>query len=239
MVENTARKLVKELLKMKEYIDLIVPRGGSDFIRFVVENSLIPVVKHDKGVCHLYLHPSAKKEKAIEVILNAKIQRPSVCNALETLLIDKRVGYIKEILDLLQEKGVKLHADAKTQAYLEDYPLEPLTEEGYHKEYLSKELSIKVVENEDHAIKHIEEYSSGHSDGILAEDYTVIQKFLEKVDSAALFVNASTRFHDGYEFGLGAEVGISTNKLHVRGPMGLKDLTTTKYIIEGEYHIRS
>jgi glutamate-5-semialdehyde dehydrogenase len=243
LVEQTQRNLLYGLLRLKNDIDLIVPRGGEGLINYVTENSLIPVIKHDKGVCHAYLHQTADKEKAIAIVVNSKVQRPGVCNALETLLIDKDLSFAKDVLTALVEQGVTLHGDTLTREFYQklykNISIENLTDEGYHKEYLSLDISVKVVDGIEGAIAHINEYSSSHSEAIISESYSVIETFLQRLDSAALFVNASTRFHDGGQFGLGAEVGISTGKLHCRGPMGLSDLTTTKYIVTGNGQIRA
>ncbi|MDH4198871.1 MAG: glutamate-5-semialdehyde dehydrogenase [Spirochaetia bacterium] len=238
LLEQTQRNLMYAMLRMQKEIDLIVPRGGEGLIHYVVENSLIPVIKHDKGVCHIYVHKTADIEKAIPVILNSKIQRPGVCNAAETLILDKSLAWAQDALKTLIENGVTLHGDTMTREYFGNIAMDNLTDEGYHKEYLSLDISVKVVDDMTSAIHHINEYSSGHSEAIIAEDYSAIEVFLQKMDSAALFVNASTRFHDGGQFGLGAEVGISTGKLHCRGPMGLADLTTSKYIVTGNGQIR-
>ncbi|MDH4262664.1 MAG: glutamate-5-semialdehyde dehydrogenase [Spirochaetia bacterium] len=242
LVEHTQRNLLYGLLRLKNDIDLIVPRGGEGLINFVSQNSLIPVIKHDKGVCHMYLHNSSDKEKAIPVVINSKVQRPGVCNALETLLLDKDLPYAEEVLLALVEHGVNLHGDTLTREFYENLNnkiiIHNLTDEGYHKEYLSLDISIKVVDSLEGAISHINEYSSLHSEAIISESYSAIEIFLNKLDSAALLVNTSTRFHDGGQFGLGAEVGISTGKLHCRGPMGLSDLTTAKYIVSGNGQIR-
>lgn len=243
LIEKTDRKLMTFLMRQKDFIDLIVPRGGEGLIRFVFENSLIPVVAHDKGVVHYYIHKSAKEEIVNEIILNAKTQRPGVCNAVETILIDPEYPDIAGMLHTLKDKGVKFYGDVRTQERLKNMALDEisvndLTEEGYHKEYLSLDVSLKIVDSLEAAIEHIYTYTSYHSEAILAEDYSIIEKFVSSLDSAAIFVNTSTRFHDGGQFGLGAEVGISTGKLHARGPMGLKDLTTIKYVVRGEGQIR-
>ena len=239
LLEHTQRNLMYGLLRMKNEIDLIVPRGGEGLINYVVENSLIPVIKHDKGVCHVYIHATADRQKAIDIILNSKVQRPGVCNAAETLLMDKSLVYAEDVLQALSENGVTLHGDTLTREFYKNISMENIKEEGYHREYLSLDISVKAVDDLSAAIQHINEYSSGHSEAIISEDYSAIETFLQKLDSAALFVNASTRFHDGGQFGLGAEVGISTGKLHCRGPMGLSDLTTSKYIVTGTGQIRN
>lgn len=238
LIEKTDRSLLPFLLQQKKYIDLVVPRGGSSLIEFVNEHSLIPIVKHDKGVCHLYIHSSADKKQAIEIALNSKTQRPGVCNAIETILIDKKFSAKEELLSALQSAGVILRSDEKSIKGIKNIAFEDLTEEGYGCEYLSLELSVKLVENEKEALTHIQEFSSGHSEAIIAQDYLSIANFEQQLDSAAIFINCSTRFHDGGQFGMGAEVGIATGKLHVRGPMGLQDLTTMKYIVQGQGQTR-
>ncbi|MDH5716969.1 MAG: glutamate-5-semialdehyde dehydrogenase [Spirochaetia bacterium] len=237
-VEKPQRQLLYGLLQLKDDIDIIVPRGGEGLISFVAKHSLIPVVKHDKGVCHVYIHSSAKKEMAISVLINSKTHRPGVCNAAETLIIDKNWPHYKDALSALLDAGVKLYADKKTKEILSDFDIHDLTEEGYNKEYLSMDISVKIVENCSQAVQHIQTYTSQHSEAILAEDISAINEFEKKLDSAAIFINCSTRFHDGGQFGMGAEVGIATGKLHVRGPMGLSDLTTMKYVVSGEGQIR-
>ena len=239
LIQKLDRSLIIDFVKQKDYIDLVIPRGGEQLINFVSEHSLIPIVKHDKGVCHTYVHHSAQKKDAIQIILNAKTQRTGVCNSLESLLLDKQCTFIDEILLALQEAGVVLHGDSETKKELANFNIQDLYEATYSTEYLSMDISIKLVNNIDDAIQHIKKYGSSHSEAILAEDYSIINKFLNSIDSAALFVNASTRFHDGGEFGLGAEMGIATGKLHTRGPMGLSDLTTYQYIVHGNGHIRN
>ncbi len=238
LVENPDRDLMKELLKQNLYIDLVVPRGGEALIKFVSENSLIPVVKHDKGVCHAYIHKSASYEQAKKIILNAKTQRPGVCNAIETLLIDKDCTFKEDILNSLIKEDVILHADIDTKKSISNINFQDLTNEKYQKEYLSLDISIKEVDNYQEAIEHILENTSSHSELIITEDLSVARLFLLSLDSAGIFINCSTRFHDGGQFGFGAEVGISTGKLHARGPMGIADLTTTKYIVTGDGQIR-
>jgi len=235
-VENTDRANLVPLLKEYKNIDLVVPRGGEGLIQFVSQNSLIPVVKHDKGVCNLYVDDSARYGLALEVITNSKLQRPAVCNAIENLFISKNFLQKKELLTELKNRGVEFLVDEKAKEFLPDCKL--ATEEDYFTEFLDNRLSVKIVENIDQAIEEISKYSSGHTEAILSENQSNIQKFLTNLDSAALFVNCSTRFHDGGEFGLGAEVGISTGKLHVRGPMGLMHLTTTTTILIGNGQVR-
>ena len=238
LVERTSRDIMKLLLKQKNEIDLVVPRGGTGLMEFVSEHSQIPVVKHDKGVCHMYVHHSADRQTALDVLINGKIQKPGVCNALESVLFDREFPHTVELLKKLQKKGVTLHAESKTQDELKELEILPLTDENYNREYLSLDISLKIVDNIEHALSHIQIYGSSHSEVIASQDSASIQKFLDSLDSAALFVNASSRFHDGGQFGLGAELGISTGKLHARGPMGLADLTTTKYIVRGSGQIR-
>ncbi|BAI80843.1 glutamate-5-semialdehyde dehydrogenase [Deferribacter desulfuricans SSM1] len=237
ILEDPERKYIMDMLKAKDYIDLIIPRGGEGLIKFVTENSFIPVVKHDKGVCHTYIDKDADLEKAVKIAVNAKVQRPGVCNAMETLLIHKDVA--DEILPRLKKEydrfGVELRGCEKVRNIID---INIATEEDWEAEYLDLILSVKVVESDEEAIEHINKYGSSHSESIVTENYTTAQKFLESVDAAAVYVNASTRFTDGAEFGLGAEIGISTQKLHCRGPMGAYDLTTTKYIVYGDGHIR-
>ncbi len=239
LIEKSQRHLMLGLLRLQDYIDLVVPRGGPGLIQFVSQNSLVPVVKHDKGVCHVYVHSSAERDEAIAVVLNSKTHRTEVCNSAETLLIDTNLSFTPDLLNALIDAGVTLHGDSRTKEALSEYPIESLLEEGYNTEYLSMNISVKVVNDLDHAIQHIQTYSSSHTECILANDYGVIETFVSSLDSAALFVNSSTRFHDGGQFGLGAEVGISTGKLHARGPMGLQDLTTTKFVVRGNGQVRS
>lgn len=230
------REDVNELLKLHDFIDLMVPRGGSSLIKFVRENATMPVVAHDKGLCHLYVHQDADPKNVIPIILNAKTQRPGVCNALESLLLHKDYPHNKEILNTLIDAGVELRGGLRSQS------LEPrvklATEEDYATEYLDLILSVRIVDNEDDAISHIKKYSSHHTESILAQEKSVIEKFLNSLDSSALVVNASTRFNDGGELGLGAELGISTSKLHAYGPMGAREMTTTRFIVEGSGQIR-
>jgi glutamate-5-semialdehyde dehydrogenase len=235
-VDKTDRSHIVSLLKEDKYIDIVVPRGGEGLIQFVTENSKIPVVKHDKGVCNIYVDNSADFDKAINVILNAKLQRPGVCNAVENLVINESYPQKTKLLKKLQEENVELIIDSSLQKEFSD--LKIATNEDYATEFLDKRLSVKSVKNLEEAIEFIDTYSSGHTEAILSEDHKNIETFLNKIDSAAVFVNCSTRFHDGGEFGFGAEVGISTGKLHVRGPMGLIHLTTTKTILRGDGQVR-
>lgn len=237
LLEDPARVYIDELLKAKGLVDLIIPRGGESLINYVVENSLIPVIKHDKGICHTYIDEFADIEKAINIAFNAKVQRPSVCNAMETLLVHKDIelNIMPPLLNLYKNAGVEIRGCKEMLKYEGVLPAKEL---DWSTEYLDLILSIKIVNSIEDAIYHINSYGSGHSDAIITENYTNATMFLNEVDSAAVYVNASTRFTDGKEFGMGAEIGISTQKIHCRGPMGLKDLTTTKYLIYGSGQIR-
>ncbi|OCL86070.1 Gamma-glutamyl phosphate reductase [Aliarcobacter thereius] len=237
LLPDSSREGVAKLIVEDKYVDLIVPRGGEALIKFITKNSTIPVVKHDKGVCHTYIDKEANTKKAFEIIINAKCQRPSACNALETLLIHKELAdtFLKPIFGILKDNETKVFACNESLKYIDANLVQ---EEDFDKEYLENILNIKLVENIDEAITHIQKHGSGHSEAIISENYSNINYFLDKIDAACVYANASTRFTDGGEFGLGAEVGISTNKLHSRGPMGIEDLTTFKYKIYGDGHIR-
>lgn len=235
-VDKTDRSHMIPLLKKSSSIDLVVPRGGEALIQFVSENSTIPVVKHDKGVCNLFVDASANPEIVSPVIINSKLQRPAVCNALENLIIHKEYPYIEKLIHDLLAGGAKLLVDSPLQKLFPSLPI--ATHEDYSTEFLDERLSLKLVESLDEALEFIKIYSSGHTEVILSESATNIDTFLSSLDTAALFVNCSSRFHDGGEFGLGAEVGISTGKLHVRGPMGLMHLTTTTTVLRGKGQIR-
>jgi len=237
LIENTDRELVPVLLKKNNYIDLVIPRGGHGLIKYVCENSSIPVIKHDKGVCHTFIDVSADKQAAADIAVNAKVSRPSVCNAMETLLFHKDFSDKKFVLEQLIAKGVTIYGCGETRKIIPDKILEA-AEENFYEEYLDLKLSVKIVEDMNDAIDHIHKYGSGHSESIVTKDYNNAEKFLRNVDSSAVFVNSSTRFHDGGEFGLGAEVGISTQKLHARGVMGVEGLTCLKYIVYGNGEIR-
>jgi len=238
IIDNTSRESVLEMVKMKEYIDVIIPRGGLQLIRFVEENSVIPVIRHDQGICHTYVDEFASLQMALSICLNAKAQRPGVCNAMETLLVHSEIAPV--FLPMMEKEykkaGVKLKGCNKTKMILPD--IQDATEEDWKTEYLDLILAVKIVDSLEEAVAHINEYSSHHSDSIVTDHYGQGMRFITEVDSAACFINASTRFSDGNEFGLGAEMGISNQKLHVRGPMGLKDLTAPKYIIFGNGQIR-
>ena len=238
VVPAIERDIMLEMLKLEEYIDLIIPRGGEGLIRFVAENSRIPVIKHYKGVCHIFVDESADLDMAENVCLNAKVQRPGVCNAMETLLVHKNIA--KEFLPRMgkkyQDANVELRGCAETRKIL-SYA-KSATEEDWYAEYLDLILSVRVVKDMDEAIKHIAKYGSLHTESIITKDYNNSQRFLREVNSSTVLVNASTRFSDGFELGLGAEIGISTTKIHAFGPMGLEELTTQKFIIYGEGQIR-
>ena len=236
-IQDTDRNIIKDMAQAKGLIDVIIPRGGEGLINFVVDNACIPVIMHDKGVCHVFIDESAEYQQALSIAFNAKVQRPSACNSMETLLIHKNISdkMLPEIAEMFQDVDVDLRGCPETLKYVD---CRPAIEEDYYTEYHDMILSIKVVENIQEAVAHINKYGSGHSDAIVTTDYNNAEKFLNEVDSAAVYVNASTRFTDGGEFGLGAEIGISTQKLHVRGPMGAEDLTTTKYLIYGSGQLR-
>lgn len=238
LIEDTSRESATAMMKMNGCIDVLIPRGGAGLIQSVVKNSTVPVIETGVGNCHVYVDYNARVEDAVNIIVNAKAQRPSVCNAAETLLVHKDIAaeFLPKAARALKEKNVELRCDRLSAEYAGEYV--PASEEDWSTEFLDYILAVKVVENIDEAIDHIARYSTGHSEAIVSEDYTNCQRFLNEVDSAAVYVNASTRFTDGNEFGFGAEIGISTQKLHARGPMGLKELTTTKYIIYGNGQIR-
>ena len=238
LLPDSSREGVAKLIVEDKYVDLIVPRGGESLIKFITQNSSIPVIKHDKGVCHTFIDKDANATKSINIVVNAKCQRPSACNSLETLLVHEEIAsyILPGIQEELSAHGTILKGCPKTLEYIK---IAPAKEEDFYIEYLENILNIKVVENLNEAIDHISKHGSGHSEAILSENYTAINKFLNEVDAACVYANASTRFTDGGEFGLGAEVGISTNKLHSRGPMGINDLTTFKYKIYGQGQVRT
>ncbi|RXJ68592.1 glutamate-5-semialdehyde dehydrogenase [Halarcobacter ebronensis] len=237
LIPDSSREGVATLIKQDKYVDLIIPRGGEALIRYVSENSTVPVVKHDKGLCHIFIDEAANHEKAIQIAINAKVQRPGVCNSMETLLIHKDVApyILPPLYEAFMSYNTQLKGCEITRKYID---IKCATQEDYDTEYLANILNIKVVKNVDEAIFHIAKHGSGHSESIISENYTTVNKFLNEVDAACVYANASTRFTDGGAFGLGAEVGISTNKLHSRGPMGINDLTTFKYKIYGNGQVR-
>lgn len=232
------REAIQEMLQLEDAIDLIIPRGGESLIRFVVTHSKIPVIKHYKGVCHIFVDETADQEKALNICLNAKIQRPGVCNAMETLLVHEKVAgeFLPIVAEILQKKGVELRGCSRTLKILPG--IKEAKEEDWYEEYLDLILSIRIVKGIEEAIEHITTFGSLHTEAILTRDYENAQRFLREVNSSCVLVNASTRFNDGFELGLGAEMGISTSKLHAFGPMGLEELTTTKFIVYGEGQIR-
>lgn len=237
LLPDSSREGVAKLIVEDKFVDLIVPRGGEALIKFISKNSTIPVVKHDKGVCHTYVDKSADLKKAIKIVINAKCQRPSACNSLETLLVHEDIykKFLKDLEPELKVYSVQIKACERAREVIN---AEQISKQDFDIEYLDQILNIKIVNSLDEAIEHIVKHGSGHSEAILSEDYSAVNKFLDKVDAACVYANASTRFTDGGEFGLGAEVGISTNKLHSRGPMGINDLTTFKYKIYGEGQTR-
>ena len=238
LIEDTSRETTQAFMKMNQYVDVLIPRGGAGLIRAVVENSTIPVIETGTGNCHIFVDESADIEMAIQIILNAKTQRVGVCNACESLVVHDgiREKLLPELSRRLREKQVEMRADSLALPLVEGGI--PASEEDWGREYLDYILSIKTVSFVDEAIAHINRYNTKHSEAIITSSYENARKFLEEVDAAAVYVNASTRFTDGFEFGFGAEIGISTQKLHARGPMGLQALTTTKYIIYGNGQIR-
>ena len=243
-IDDTDRQKVLELLKMHQYVDMLIPRGSATLHTYCRENSLIPVITGGIGVCHLFVDETAELDKSIQVILNAKTQRPTVCNALDTVLVHKEIAleFLPKLIDTLSKQGVTFKLDEGSYALLKERYSEfvSLAQDGdFDTEWLSLVLGIKIVENFDEAVNHIDLHSTAHSDGILTNNPENAARFLNVVDSSAVYVNASTRFTDGGEFGLGAEVAISTQRLHARGPMGLQELTTYKWIVQGDYHTRS
>jgi glutamate-5-semialdehyde dehydrogenase len=242
-IESTERALVNHMLKMKGIIDLMIPRGGAELIKLVSENATMPVVTGGIGVCHTYVDKSADLNKAVAIAYNAKVQRPTVCNALDCILVHNQIApaYLPAIAKEWAKAGVEMHCDKRAMAILKPIPslkLVSATDEDWGKEYLSLKAAIKVVDSLDEALEHIEKYGSGHSEAIVTEDRSAATRFLNEVDAACVYANASTRFTDGGQFGLGAEIGISTQKFHARGPMALKELTSYKWIIWGSGQVR-
>ena len=237
------RSAITEMISFKKYIDLIIPRGGEGLISFVTENSKIPVIKHDKGVCHIYVDKYADIKKSIDVIINAKVQRPSVCNALETLLVHSDImnDFMPVMLDELKNKEVETRVDGKIMNIFKSRYnfITPAVDADWDAEYLNLTLAVKTVKNIGEAIEHIRLHGSNHTESIMTENYTRALEFIKKVNSSCVLVNASTRFNDGFELGLGAEIGISTSKIHAYGPMGAKELTTTKFVVFGNYQKRT
>jgi len=238
LIEDTSRETAAEFMKLNQYVDVLIPRGGKGLIRAVVDQSTIPVIETGTGNCHIYVDETADLKMAADIVINAKTQRVGVCNACESLLVNRRVkdAFLPVLADRLKEKHVEVRGDEDSVELMPGS--QKATEEDWGTEYLDYIISVKVVDSVEEAIAHINRYNTGHSEAIITNDYTHAQKFLDEVDAAAVYVNASTRFTDGNEFGFGAEIGISTQKLHARGPMGLLALTTTKYIIYGNGQIR-
>ncbi len=239
VIPTTEREAVGILLGLDDYVDIIIPRGGEGLIRFVAENSRIPVLKHYKGVCHIYVDEFADLEIATNVCFNAKVQRPGVCNAMETMLVHEKIAsdFLPPIVKSLQVAGVEIRGCPKTLDLMPDAT--PANESDWPTEFLDLILAVRIVTGMDEALEHIDTYSSNHTEAIITRDYSRSQRFLAEVDSSVVLVNASTRFNDGYQLGLGAEIGINTSKLHAFGPMGLEELTTTKFIVYGDGQIRS
>lgn len=240
LIPTTDREAVVEMLKLEEYIDVIIPRGGEGLIRAVVEGAKMPVLKHYKGVCHIYVDEDVDIDRAVEIIYNAKVQRPGVCNALECLLVHEKIApsLLPKVGEKLGEAGVLFKADENSIKYLEKWA-EPAKEEDFGYEFLELKMAVKVVASQDEAQQHIRVYGSNHTEAILTNNHQRAMKFLREVDASLVLVNASTRFNDGGELGLGAEIGISTSKIHAYGPMGVKELTSTKFVAFGEGQIRT
>lgn len=238
LVEDTSREVAAEMMKLNEYIDVLIPRGGAGLIQAVVKNATVPVIETGVGNCHIYVDEECDFEMAKNIVINAKVSRPSVCNAAEKLLVNEKIAseFMPIILKALKESNVEVRGDKSAKNF--DSSIELAEEKEWYDEYLDYKIAVKVVKDVDEAINHINKFGSGHSEAIVTKSYENSQKFLQKVNAAAVYVNASTRFTDGEEFGFGAEIGISTQKLHARGPMGLKELTTIKYIIYGNGQIR-
>ncbi|ARP43084.1 MULTISPECIES: glutamate-5-semialdehyde dehydrogenase [Geobacillus] len=237
LLEDTSRETAQRMFRLNDYLDVLIPRGGAGLIRSVVENATVPVLETGVGNCHIFVDESAERSMAIDIVLNAKLQRPSVCNAIETVLIHERWPYVGELLEALHARGVELRGDRRLAAA---YPfVSEAAEEDWHTEYLAPILAIKLVTDVDEAIQHIHRYGTKHSEAIITENEAHVRRFFQAVDAAVLYHNASTRFTDGEQFGYGAEIGISTQKLHARGPMGLVAITTTKSLVYGTGQIRT
>jgi glutamate-5-semialdehyde dehydrogenase len=238
LIADTDRESAKELMRMREHVDVLIPRGGAELIRTVVEESTVPVIETGVGTCHVYVDSRADLDKALRILLNAKTQRPGVCNAAETLLVHQAAAdaFMPGAIDRLLAAGVELRGDDRTMKYSSE--VKPATEDDWRAEYLDLILAIRVVDSIGDAISHVNTYGSSHTDAIVTEDYSAARRFTAEVDSACVMVNASTRFADGGEFGFGAEIGISNQKLHARGPMGLAELTSYKYLVEGDGQVR-
>ena len=238
LVTDTNRETARQMMRLNGYIDVLIPRGGAGLIRSVVENSTVPVIETGTGNCHIFVDETANLDMAVDIVFNAKTQRTGVCNACESLVIHQKVEqeFLKKLCERLKEKPVTLYGDDAARKVQSS--ILPATKEDWGKEYLDYKMSVKTVDSIEEAIEHINRYNTGHSEAIITQSYEHAQKFLNEIDAAAVYVNASTRFTDGFEFGFGAEIGISTQKLHARGPMGLNELTSTKYIIYGNGQVR-
>lgn len=236
-IESSDRTLVGKMIKLEDYLSLIVPRGGYQLINYVRKNATVPVLETGVGNCHIYVDESADLEKAIPVIVNAKVQRPGTCNAVEKLLVHEEIAniFLAKVVKALQEHGVEVRGCERVRKIVN---VKPATASDWETEYLDLIIAVKVVRDVNEAIEHVKRYSTGHSEAIITESYSNARKFADSVDAAAVYVNASTRFTDGGQFGFGAEIGISTQRLHARGPVGLRELTTYKYVVLGDYHVR-
>ena len=240
-LENMDRAIVGQMLRLNSLIDVIVPRGGAELVSFVTHNSTVPVLETGFGVCHTYVHERADHDKAVRVVFNAKVRRPSICNALDSLLVDRKIAaeFLPCIARDLDQAGVEMRVDPDAAAAIAEVaPTTAAAPEDYDTEFLSKRVAVSVVDGLDEAIRHIRAHGSGHSEAIVTEDHSVARRFVNEVDAGAVYVNASTQFTDGGEFGLGAEIGISTQKLHARGPMGLREMTAYKWVVIGDGHTR-
>ena len=238
LIEDTSRETAAQMFKLNKYLDVLIPRGGAKLIQTVVENATVPVIETGAGNCHIYIDETADAKMAADIAINAKTQRPSVCNAIETILVHRAWAevHLAELLQALESHGVQVHGDETVQKYSDNVVL--AGDEDWAMEYLGLEVAIKAVDNVDQAIEHINRYGTKHSEAIISSDETTVEKFFAEIDAAAVYHNASTRFTDGFEFGFGAEIGISTQKLHARGPMGLPALTSTKYLIQGSGQVK-
>lgn len=238
MIESTERELAEKMMCMNEYMDLLIPRGGAELIKNVIKKATVPVIQTGTGNCHIYVDEYADRDMALNIIINAKTQRLGVCNACESLVVHSKIAesFLPKLSEALKSKNVEIRADERACKICKEFV--PATEEDFYKEYLDRIISLKIVDSIDEAIDHINVHNTGHSESIITKDYDNSMKFLDMIDAAAVYVNASTRFTDGNEFGMGAEIGISTQKLHARGPLGLNELTTSKYIILGNGQIR-
>jgi glutamate-5-semialdehyde dehydrogenase len=239
LIGSTDRESAKELMRMRQYVDVLIPRGGAELIRATVEESTVPVIETGVGVCHVYVDARADLDKALAILVNAKTQRPGVCNAAETLLVHRANAnaFLPSAIAAMGSHGVELRGDEASRAF--SPAMKPATEDDWRAEYLDLILAVRVVDSLDEAIDHVNTYGSNHTDAIVTEDYSAARRFTAEVDSAVVMVNASTRFADGGEFGFGAEIGISNQKLHARGPMALAELTSYKYVVEGEGQVRA